>query len=1182
MYLKQVELFGFKSFADKTVLEFGPGIAAVVGPNGCGKSNLVDAVRWALGEQSVKALRGSRMEEIIFSGSETRKPLNYAEVSLTFANASPQLNIDFDEVTVSRRIYRSGESEYYLNKSLCRLKDITELFLDTGIGKELYSVVGQGRVEEIISSKPEDRREIFEEAAGILKYKLRKKEAQRRLEETRENLVRVEDLIFELQGQVEPLQEQAEIARRYRQLKQEADRLEKQLLTYRINSSRQELEKVEKALVAATEAISSFLHEGSRREEQIQELRRKQQQLMEEREKTEQQRSAVFHQLEKLEGELRVLQERESRFKEQLQENGRRVRQLEESAGRLSLAREQLQRELRDREEAAREEQKAVEGLQAGLERFENDRLLVEVEAQQERLLQVSARQEAVETSFKELSQQLERLESRRAALEKEAAELREQLAETEGRRRELQRELASAREEVEAAARAKEKAEQERAAREEELSRLSSQEQQWREEWQGVKAKLQLLREQEAGLSGYYRGVKEVLQARSSLKGIRGTVADVLAVEERYLRAVEAALGGALQYIITDTEQDARQAIDYLKKGRRGWATFLPLDTIHLSSPALDRFPEWRKTEGVIGRASELVKVEPAYRKIVDYLLGSIIICQDLESASRAARAIKYSCRVISLEGDVISPGGAIRGGSLPSRSAALPLGRRKEIEALEQEEERLNKRGLALGEQLAKARASLAGAERQLQLAGEELAKHQERAGDLQRALEGVAREEAFVGENREKNEAARAALEDEEAELVRRRQDLEQQRQDCRRERELILQELESKRGLYQQGLARKQELERELREAAVRLNSCQEQKSSLQEKIKQLDQERLRMEEEQQECRRAAQKIDEELLALAKNRDQANEKLEQQRQEAAAVMATLEAQKRELSILTAELNDLEEQERRWRSRLSRTEKRERQLALDQARLKAELEYRRQRYDELFGDSALLELEPDFDAGECERQMGILKEEMESLGEVNLGAIDELQRLQDRIGFLQEQQEDLKKGELSLHEVLAEIDREMEHHFMETFKVIEKNFQEVFQELFDGGQVFLKLSDPENLLESGIEIIAQPPGKKLQNISLLSTGEKVLTALALIFAILRYKPAPFYLLDEIESSLDDANLTRFTNYIEALSKETQFILITHRKRTMEAAHVLYGVTMPESGVSRLVSLKPKEKAS
>lgn len=1182
MHLKRMELFGFKSFADKTELELSPGITSVIGPNGCGKSNLVDAVRWALGEQSVKALRGNRMEEIIFSGSDSRKPLNFAEVSLMFSGAGAKLNMEYDEVTVTRRLYRSGESEYYINKSPCRLKDITELFMDTGIGKDIYSIIGQGRVEEIINSKPEERREIFEEAAGILKYKMRKKEARRRLEETRENLVRVQDLIFELETQVEPLQGQAKLAREYRAIKERADSAEQKLLSYKLNLSRTELARAKKKLQSAADSLTEATAQGGAREEKLQEIREREKDLTEQREELDQRLNKLSREIDQQEGELRLLGERENRFKEQRDQGNEKIKQLSESLERLEEKKRDLNKQYSTRQAELVVEEEKCNKLRKILAEIEESSLLSEVEETQQELYQECTGLEAAGTASKEITPRLEQLKNRNKALKQEEDEILSQLEQYTGSKVELQKELRVLEEQYEESAASGKRIENEEKSLEKELTALQQRGQQHREELRGLQSRLQLLEEQEESMSGYHQGVKEVIRSKSLLQGIVGPIVDLLTVDEAYSRAVEASLGGGLQYIVTKKEEDAKRAVSYLKEGKRGWATFLPLDTIRVGKTGLDRNPGWEDIEGVLGRASELVQTASAYRKAVEHLLGNVLICRDLNAATRAARFINYSCRVITLDGDMINPGGSIRGGSMPRNNAGQPLTRRKEIKALEKKQVALHKKVKDGEEKIAEIMNKISRLQGESRVFQDRREKISGQLNELQRSLEGMEKEEQFLNRRLRDLCANIEQIKAEEKDLYRRLKDFKEKSSDYENRITAIQGMLEGKKELYQRSLEKKKTQENKLTEALVSLNSCQEQSMMLQEKLDNLHKETLRNQEERDNLMKEREKLTAQIRDNRAEQKQAADNLDRLRQESSLLMSQVEEKKKQAGLARAALIEMEEEERRWRNRLGRLERRERQLALEQTRLKADVDYQLMRYQELFRIGETVAVEEDFDPDACSGLVESLKEDLEAMGEVNLGAIEELARLQERIDFLKEQQDDLHKGELSLRKVLSEIDQRMEYFFTRTFEAVSENMQKVFAELFQGGQVCLKLTDTDNILESGVDIVAQPPGKKLQNITLLSTGEKVLTAVALLFAILIYKPAPFYLLDEIESALDDINLNRFLKYLKSSAQEAQFLLITHRKRTMEEADILFGVTMPEAGVSRLVSLRLDEIAS
>jgi len=1181
VHLKRMELFGFKSFAEKSELGFSPGITAVIGPNGCGKSNLVDAVRWALGEQSVKSLRGNRMEEVIFSGSESRKALNFAEVSLTFSGAGDFLNLDYEEITITRRLFRSGDSEYYINKSPCRLKDITELFLDTGLGKDVYSVIGQGRVDEIINSRPEERREIFEEAAGIFKYKLRKREAGRRLDETRDNLVRVQDLIYELETQIEPLQSQAAVTRQYRTLKQRINDEEKRLLSYQLQQSRKELDKNNKQLQSVNDALVAAVARGSLQEKEFHDLKNQLQDQLKAKKEKEDKLNQLTRTLEHQDSELRLLREREGRFQDQLDQNRQRIKQLHFLMEEYAEQKKKAQQDLQVKKEKLEELNKELENLKDELSRHETSALSAEVEKRQEEIYKARNRREAASSTIEELNRRLEQLLLKKKTNQDEEYFLLSKQVKLKDAESSLAAQIEKAGEQLAAAGEDEDKKTQEENVLRRNLEKLVVEEQKIREVAYGIDSKLQLLQEQDAALSGYYRGVKEIMQARSGFQGIIGPVADLILVDGRYIQAIESALGSGLQYIVAESEKAVQTAIAYLKANNRGWATFLPLDILHQAADPLARYPGWRDLPGVIGKAAELIEVDPAFRKAIDYLLSPILICHNLEDASKAARFVNYSCRVVTLDGEMINPGGIMRGGSLPRRNAGMPLGRRKEIEDL-QKQHSSQLEGLRKIEAVIKeAKNSLFTVERELKEAGGRRQVLFDHLNALQKESEGLQRELSILLDRLQASKSANKEFHSEEEELNLRMLSAKAEVEKCNSDIDIYEKELTVRKEDYRQFTEEKYLLEQKITEVLVKISSCQEQRGALIDRINEIEENAGRPAAEEKEKDKESETCQKELAENKEAQQRITVIVQELNSEKAGLIIEFERMAQQVNKIEADLIEIEEQGRRRQNQLDRHEKRERQLSMEQTRLQTEISYQEMRFRELFQNLDLAVVEADFEPEESRLQIENLKEDLDALGEVNLGAIDELTRLEDRIEFLTEQKDDLQKGEASLQKVLAEIDQRMEFYFNVAFETIKNNFAQSFRELFEGGQVMLKLTDTDHILDSGIEIIAQPPGKKLQNITLLSAGEKVLTAIALVFAILRFKPAPFYLLDEVESTLDDANLARFTKFLKQAALQAQFILITHRKRTMEEAEALYGVTMPEPGISRLMSLKLENNA-
>ncbi len=1175
-----MELFGFKSFAEKSELELSSGIAAVIGPNGCGKSNLVDAVRWALGEQSVKSLRGTRMEEVIFSGSENRKPLNFAEVSLSFAGASSFLNLDYDEITITRRLFRSGDSEYYINKSPCRLKDVTELFLDTGLGKDVYSVIGQGRVDEIINNRPEERREIFEEAAGIFKYKMRKREARRRLDETRENLIRVQDLIYELETQVEPLQAQAEITRQYRALKKRIDEEEKKLLSYKLQHSRTELNKINRQLQNVNDNLLSAFSQEGLDEKEIQDLKNRLQDRLNEKKDQEQNLNQMSRNIEQLEHELQLLEERKKRCQEQLNQNRQLIKQQEILKRELSDQNSKAEQDLQAKEDYITLLNEELENHRKDLENLEQSALAAAVEKQQQQIYQAGVKKEAAASTMEELRRRLERisdlkssLEEEQQALESKAARLDEEILAL----RSLEQNLTNDLKEAEKQKNIRTKEKEELSSK---LENLVAREQKQKEILQGIKSRLNLLEEQDSALSGYYRGVKEVMQARSLLPGIIGPVADLIDIDSKYVQAVESALGSALQYLVAENEQAVHEAINYLKSNNRGWATFLPLDIIHQASDPLKRYPGWRDLDGLIGKASELVQTDSVYRKAIDYLMNSILVCSNLQDASRVARFIKHSCRVVTLEGEMINPGGIIRGGSLAKKNAGMPLGRRKEIESLQKQKREAEKELSRVQSELAIKKAELINLDRTVDETISTRDQVAEKLSANQKETASYQHEKNAFNTRIEAVKKSYCDLEAEEKDINKRFSTLQAEIEHCLDQVRVMESELAGKKEEYQKFLDDKKQLEQQITETLVKLSTYKEQRDTLTGRIEEIENNSRKPAREIEEKEAECLELQKALSGYKTEQEQVQNKIGLLNDQKAQSISSLDRLTEQVNKVEAELIEKEEKIRRRQKQVARQQKRERQLSLEQTRLKTEINYQEARFKELFHSLDLVELEDNFNPDDSRQLIDYHREDMEALGEVNLGAIEELERLEERINFLKDQKEDMQKGEESLTKVLSEIDDRMKYYFKNAFNAIGENFKKTFNELFEGGQVLLKMTDADDLLESGIEIVAQPPGKKLQNITLLSAGEKVLTAIALVFAILRFKPAPFYLLDEVESTLDDANLGRFTKFLRQSSEQAQFIMITHRKRTMEEADVLYGVTMSEPGISRLVSLKLEDE--
>lgn len=1186
MYLKKLELAGFKSFPEKVEFTFSPGITATVGPNGCGKSNLMDGVRWVLGSQSPRLLRGSQMDELIFTGTAKRRPMNYAEVSITFADASGYLPIDYSELRITRRMYRSGEGEYYINKNACRLRDIVELFLDTGIGTETYSLIGQGRVEQLINARPEDHRELFEEAARIHKYRRRKKETLNRLEEANQNLIRVEDLCQELQNQQEPLAEAASVAKQFAELRDRLFEVEQKIL------ARQWIDNMKRQHKANGES--------KRLAESLQELAAQQATL----------KGSLAENNSKEKGEKERLEQEQASQQE-------REKQLQQLESRLAVVREQKNFSLekgRLKENALREVWERIAGLEKTLAQ-NRDELEQLAQEQQEH----GSRAADLREKLKQLQQEqdlpaLEKIRSQSAEIASRLTTLKQALEDKKTRRAELLEMMEDLNGRVETARTQQEQASAQQKENGAMLERLRWEEEQWSREQSHLagrrselKARLEksrsgleimereqekkanrvrYLRESEDNFSFYAGGVKAVMQAATggALAGIHGPVASLITVPPNLEKAVEVALGGAVQNIVSADDEAARRAIEFLKKERAGRATFLPLNLLKV--PGRRELPTAAGREGLLGVAARLVKVEEEYARAVDYLLGGVLVIKDLETALKIARVNKSGWKLVTLDGEVINPGGAISGGHQPREGSGI-LQRRREMTELEREMGERQKDITAARAALDKIKEDIKHLEEKTaanEQAGKELDKRKlklqgegENAG---RELKLFTEEERRLSRELEKWQLKEAVLAGD------LEHGLEEQ---SRLEGELAtLKEEESRLGeQLRQSEAALRTTENELVELRVRISAIQEKESTLQEQQARYLQERNGLQNLAAELVR-----EKETLQGERERQESNEvELTKEIREAAA---ELELRQKQLFEFTAALNrlarireELAEKLEQVEKNMEKYERRSRSLELELVKLEEAARYLEEHAREKFDldprqehealEIIAVEAGP---SGDLEVLREQLAGQMGAMGTVNTAVIGEYERLEERINFLQEQRQDLLEGEKGIKKVLAELDQHMKEQFLETFEILAKHFNDVFQRLFDGGQALLRLTDPQNVLESGIEIVAQPPGKNLKNISLLSGGEKALTAIALLFALLKHRPVPFCILDEIDSSLDDSNAGRFINMLKSFSGETQFILITHRRHTMEEADVLYGVTMEEEGVSKVISIDMKQQ--
>ena len=1180
MYLKRIEMQGFKSFADKTVLEFKPGITTVIGPNGSGKSNISDAIRWVLGEQSMKSLRGAKSEDIIFAGTQARKSLGFAEVSIVIDNNDNKLPIEYSEVTVTRKIYRSGETGYFINKVPCRLKDILELFMDTGIGKDGYSIIGQGKIDEILSNKSEDRRHIFEEAAGIVKYRTRKQESEKKLEQTKLNLLRINDILAEIEANIEPLKLQSDKAKQFLDLREELKSIEVGLFIYNINTYKEKLEQ----LVKDEDIITSQKEAEDSKMEALQASKEELRQVVDDiTAQIENMQNIGFessNKIEKINSEIGISNER-------IQNN---------SANKQRLEAEIL--EVKSRIEELKEEQKQKlekkTNLTSNKEKFEKE--LAEKEAELAELskklsakeLEIEGKKQIVQDNIDkkyELAAEIntqdvnyENLEKRKKQLKNEIDSVISELDSTRYGKNEISKgfyDIESKRniavENLEKSVQAKEQNMQKLKQYEEEISKLTY--------TQRMKqARHQFLIETEKEKEGYNKTVKSLLVAcdkDSNLnKGIHGVLANLISVEKEYETAIEMCLGQSLQNIVTSTEQDAKKMIEYLRTNSLGRASFLPIASVQ--GKKLDKLT---KMDGVIGIASDLVKCKKEYEQIILSLLGRTVVVEDMDTAIALAKKDKYSFRIVTLKGDIISSSGSISGGSVQTKTVNI-LGRSREIEDLEKELKKLEKQiadktaekeeyASSIGdsiEQTAKLEKELQEIEIVYATEKQKMVAVEENITRLENRLAKLKEEVTQTEKQKEEN---RLLKEQKEAEI----QELTQQIEELNK----VIEEFALNNKDNQKYI---DDLNFDITNLKISVTSFDESESSIEEMVETISQDIKNNEQSIENKNQNILAITEENTKLEQTITEYNNQIEQIKQEVTNSGTKVEELKQERIAKNEKLVNTENEIQSQFSTLESLKEQIIKLDVKKTKLEQDLQ---QVVESLWNEYELTpnsteEYQKPNNVATAQKQVNSLRNKIKDLGSINIDSIEEYKKTKERYDFMSEQRLDLENTASKLRKIIGDMTTTMQNQFKEKFELINKNFNEVFTELFNGGKAELILENEENILECGIDIRVQPPGKKLQNMMLLSGGEKAFTAIALLFAILKINPAPFCILDEIEAALDDVNVYRFAEYLKKFCKQTQFLVITHRKGTMEAGDSVYGVTMEENGISKLLSIKLK----
>lgn len=1180
MHLKRLEVAGFKSFVSRTALEFSPGITAIVGPNGSGKSNLVDAVRWALGEQSARNLRASRMEDVIFHGNQERRPVGRAEVNIIIDNSCGSLPLPFSEVAFTRRLLRSGQSEYLLNQAPCRLRDFHELLWETG----KITIVGQGELDYFLAASPQERRQFLEQVIGLEKYEVRKKETQRKLEETETNLIRLGDVLAEIEQQLSGLEDKVRAAREYRRLQAMLERIEAERAVLAANKLAANLEAVENKYAQAAERVAA----ATGRLESVRAASLAANQSLE---------AAVARQ-EECQAAWQAACRDETELSTRLQSCRREISGLERQAqvlageqertsGRLESLLAQAAdsgRQIEEAKQALAEAEKTLASLEERLAEADREQAVTSaaVPHMQSRLMEMATALAGKrnEVSLQEQAERILRQEI--SKLEKETLELAQAQASMEEKRQSLQEERARLLQELNALAAEREELERQAAALEAAVSSVQGQHRSRQSELDRAAAQLQVLRRWRDNYEGYYPGVKAVLAARDKLgklDGIIGTVASLLTVPAEYEVAVEVALGAAAQIIITRTPQDARAAIEYLKATRAGRATFLPLTVARprqLPSELLGvlKWPE------VIGLAANLVQVDEDYAVVAGYFLGDIMVVRDMAPAWRLASRLKFRARIVTLDGEMISPGGLISGGR--QRGSSHLLGRARELRELEAACARLEAELSDLHTRLGELRSRRERAVSKRDALSEVIEKLREKD---RAAEQGIARLETEL----EGVVARREALDFELAQARAELQEAGRKGQQLRAEAGSIEAAMEALREELRRAEAASTRHEEERQALREELTRVQLQRSQWQQEIKAVEKTVSRLQEEIDAARAELQERQLQLEEIGKQAAGLEElagELEREllavRSEVEAAASSLEEARKEVSLrreacrqLEAECNQLEDEVGKGQAQLHR-------LDLERTRLEAEYQHKIQEMAARFQLTEAQMREFPL-SGQSQEELARESERLvagiRDLGEVNLGVLEEYARLEERRDFLRQQQEDLLSAKHSLQRIIAEVTAMMARHFSHQFELIAQAFAGVFQRLFRGGHARLYLTPAGDVLSAGVEIAVEPPGKKLQSLSLLSGGEKSLTAIALLLAVLQVRPTPFCLFDEIDAALDEANIARFAALLREMADGNQFILVTHRQGTMEVADLLYGVAMEEPGVSKIYSLRLPE---
>ncbi len=1182
MYLKRLELQGFKSFADKTVLELMPGLTTVIGPNGSGKSNISDAIRWVLGEQSMKSLRGTKSEDIIFAGTQNRKSLGFAEASLVFDNSDEKLPIEYSEVTVTRKIYRSGESGYYINKTPCRLKDILELFMDTGIGKDGYSIIGQGKIDDILSNKSEDRRHIFEEAAGIVKYRARKEESEKKLEHTKLNLLRVDDIVTEIEGSIGPLKEQSEKAKKFLDYRESLKNIEVGLFLHNIEENKNNLSKIEEDEKILKENYEDELTRQNKFQIQKDDLKSDIDNITNQIEEMQKLGFESTNKIEKINSDIKVNEERISnneinykRFEEDINETKNKIEELKEEQKTKENKKENLYKNKEKFEAELKEKQAELEKISSKLseKEIEIEEKKKKVEANidlkyenQNVISTQNATFEEVEKREKTLKNEVQTTISELDSSRITKGEIEKEFSEIESKRNKAQEKLNNINEKrAESTQKIKEY--------EDEINKISY-------NIRMKDSRLKFLQETEKEKEGYTKSVKNLLldcdKNKELSKGVCGVLANIVSTEKEYETAIEMCLGGSLQNIVTETESEAKKLVEHLRKNNMGRASFLPITSV--KGRKIDKYDS-KHINGIIGVASDLVKYDKKYEGIILSLLGRTIIVDNMDNGVELAKKNRYSFRIVTLKGDVINPSGSITGGSVMQKTVNI-LGRSREIESIQKEINVLNKKL----ENIQKEKEDyLSDIEDVL----EEASSLEQNMQEIDITYATEKQKMVSIEENVERLENRLARLKQEQESIINKKQELNAIKEEAKEQIEKLSKEneelnkvIEEFANLNKDNQKYIDDLNFDITNLKISVSSFEESEMSIKEMTERIEEdiknneESIRNKQEQlsnikndnEQLMNNINELKNKITQIKEDVENSGNKVEKLKEERIKSNEKLEKTEKEIESLFKTIEGLKEQ-------LVKIDVKKTKTAQD---IEDIINKMWEEYE--LTPNSCENYEKPSNVAQTQKRVKEIREEIKKLGSINVDSIEEYKQLKERYDFMCEQRLDLEDAIAKLKKIINEMTQVMKEQFSEKFKIINKNFNEVFKELFGGGKAELILTDEQNILECGIEIQAQPTGKKLQNMSLLSGGERALTAIALLFAILKINPSPFCVLDEIEAALDDVNVFRYADYLKKFTKETQFLVITHRKGTMEAADTVYGVTMEENGISKLLSMKLK----